>query len=112
MADEIKASLDDLMKQAKVMQDNMQEAQKNLTELTVEGKAGINEITITMDGRHFCKSVKLSEDFLDEDQAMMEDLIKAAINDTANKIEKVTKDKMVELTSKLGLPAGLQLPEE
>ncbi len=110
MSNEIKTSIDELMKQAKIIQDNMQAAQGSLSELQITGKAGANDIQITLNGRHYCDRVTLDNSFLDEDKQTMEKLIEAAINDAVNKIEKATKEKMLELTAKLGLPPGMNLP--
>jgi DNA-binding protein YbaB len=41
---------------------------------------------------------------------MLEDLIAAAFNDAAQKVETTVQDKMGGLTSGMGLPAGMKLP--
>ena len=41
---------------------------------------------------------------------MLEDLITAAINDAAKKIEQVSSEKMGSLAGGMGLPPGMKLP--
>jgi DNA-binding protein YbaB len=57
------------------------------------------------------KRVTLDPSLLKEDKAIIEDLIAAAINDAATKIEKGTRDKMSSLTG-IKLPDGFDLPSE
>jgi DNA-binding protein YbaB len=41
---------------------------------------------------------------------MLEDLVAAAVNDAARKVESAVQEKMAALTGGLGLPPGIQLP--
>jgi DNA-binding protein YbaB len=41
---------------------------------------------------------------------MLEDLIAAAINDAVNKVGKMKKEKMADITAGIPLPPGFQLP--
>jgi DNA-binding protein YbaB len=47
---------------------------------------------------------------LGEDKDMLEDLVAAAINDAVNKVAKMKKEKMSDITSGIPLPPGFQLP--
>ncbi len=100
--------LSKLMEEAQKMQQKMQDAQKEISDLVVEGRTGKGEVVIKMNGRHEVTArdgVKISSSLLDEDIEMLQDLVAYAINDAAKKIEKVSKDKIVELTA--GLPVDL-----
>jgi hypothetical protein len=44
------------------------------------------------------------------DREMLEDLLVAAINDAAHKVEATVAEKMGALTAGMGLPPGLKLP--
>ena len=115
MADDIRTSIDELMRQAKTMQDNMQAAQDELVKLEVTGTSNAKLVSVTLNGQHFAKSaagkaVKLHSMFLDEELEDMEDLIAEAINSAVEKVEAATKEKMMELTSKMGLPTDGLLP--
>ena len=41
---------------------------------------------------------------------MVQDLIAAAVNDAVKKVERMTREKMSDLTAGMGLPPGFKLP--
>lgn len=100
-------NLGDLMKQAQKMQQRMQEAQQQLTELVVIGDAGSGMVTVKMNGRHDVLDVKIKTALMDEDVDMLEDLVAAAVNDASRKIEQVSKEKISQLTAGLEIPTDL-----
>jgi DNA-binding YbaB/EbfC family protein len=104
---DINQNLGNLMKEAQKMQQRMQEAQQQLSELVVIGEAGGGMVTIKMNGRHDVTEVKIKPSLVDEDVDMLEDLIAAAINDAVRKIEKVSKEKITQLTAGLNIPTDL-----
>lgn len=104
---DINQNLGNLMKEAQKMQQRMQEAQQQLTELVVKGESGGGMISIKMNGRHDVTEVKVKPTLLDEDVEMLEDLIAAAINDAVRKIEKASKEKISQLTAGLNIPTDL-----
>ena len=94
-----------LMKQAREMQEQMQKVQEELAQAIVEGSAGGGMVVVTMNGRHEVSRVKIDPKVIDpEDAEMLEDLIAAAINDAASKVDERTKGEMAKLTGGLGLP--------
>ena len=104
---DINQNLSNLMKEAQKMQKRMQEAQEDLAKLIVVGKSGGNLVEVEMNGRHDVLRVKISPTLLEEDLEMLEDLIKAACNDAVRKVEKVSKDKITQLTAGLNIPTDL-----
>jgi DNA-binding YbaB/EbfC family protein len=70
-----------LMKQAKKLEKAMADAREKLGEVVVEGESGGGLVKVTMNGK--CDVVKLAID--PADPAMLEDLLTAAINATAEK---------------------------
>jgi len=99
-------NLSNLMKEAQKMQQRMQEAQQQLSELVVSGESGGGMVKIEMNGRHDVMKVKLKPSLLEEDVEMLEDLIAAAVNDAVRKVESASKEKISKLT------AGLNIPNE
>lgn len=95
-----------LMKQAQKMQEQMQEAEKELEELEVVGLSGggaegDETVVVYMNGKKIINGIefgsKLSDtiDISDEDDVeMLEDLIMAAINDGYKKAEEAYNEKM------------------
>jgi DNA-binding YbaB/EbfC family protein len=75
-----------LMKQAKKLEKAMADARESLGEVTVEGESGGGLVKVTMNGK--CDVVKLTLDpkVIDpNDRSMLEDLLVAALNATAEK---------------------------
>ena len=106
----MKSGFDDIMKQARKMQENMQRAQEEIASTEVQGEAGAGMVKVTMTGRHDVKRVEIEPSLLTSDKVMLEDLIAAAVNDANRRVEKATRDKMADVTSGMGLPAGFKLP--
>jgi DNA-binding YbaB/EbfC family protein len=104
-----KPGLGDLMKKAQEMQKKMQEIQKQVAEMEVVGQSGGGLVKILMTGQHIAKRVTLDPSLMKEEKTILEDLIAAAINDAASKIERGTRDKMSALAG-IKLPDGFDLP--
>ena len=106
----MKGGLGNLMKQAKEMQENMEKAQAELSNLEVTGESGGGMVKVTMTGKHEVRRVSIDDSLLADDKDMLEDLVAAAINDASHKVESTTQERMSGLTSGLNLPAGMKLP--
>ena len=113
-------NMGEIMQQAKAMQEKMQQAQEELTAMTVVGEAGAGMVKVTMTGRHDCQKVEISENLFnrtasgdagnDQARKMVEELVAAAINDAVRKIEDETRGKMMNMAQDLNLPEDFQLP--
>ena len=106
----MKAQIAGLMKQAQQMQENMRKLQDELASVEVEGQSGAGMVKVTMTCRHDVKRVNIDPSLLADDKEMLEDLVAAAINDAARKVEATVQEKMAALTGGLGLPPGMTLP--
>jgi hypothetical protein len=103
-------NLNDLMKQAQQVQENLQKAQEESAKAEVTGEAGGGMVSIVMTGRHDVRKVTIDPELLTEDKSMLEDLIAAATNDAVRKVEAANKDAMGKLASGMGLPANFKMP--
>ena len=106
----MKGGLGNLMKQAQQMQANMQKAQEEIAGLEVIGESGGGMVKVTMTGRHEARRVEIDASLMSDDKDMLEDLVAAAINDAAHKVEAVTQERMAGMAQGLNLPAGFKLP--
>jgi hypothetical protein len=106
----MKAQLAGLMRQAQQMQENMRKLQEELALVEVEGQSGAGMVKVTMTCRHDVKRVSIDPSLLGDDKEMLEDLLAAAVNDAARKVEAAVQEKMGALTGGLGLPPGMKLP--
>ncbi len=105
----MKGPFGDMMKQAKDMQERLQEAQASLATLEVIGESGAGMVRVTMTGRHDVRKVDIDPSLRTEDKEVLEDLIAAAVNDAVRRVERANQEKMSELTAGLPLPPGLKL---
>lgn len=100
-----------MMQQAKVMQDKMQEMQEKLGDIEVEGKAGGGMITVTMTCKGEVRGLNIDQSLVDpNDKEVLEDLIKAALNDAKAKADQTMAEETQKMMEEMGLPAGAQLP--
>ena len=106
----MKGGLGNLMKQAQQMQADMQKAQQEIASLEVTGESGGGLVKVTMTGRHEARRVQIDDSLVGDDKDMLEDLIAAAINDAAHKVEAATQERMSSVPAGMNLPAGMKLP--
>jgi DNA-binding YbaB/EbfC family protein len=99
-----KGGMGNIMKQAQMMQANLQKAQAELADIDVEGEAGNGMIKITISCKHEIKKVDIDPSLL-EDKEMLEDLIMVAFKDALIKVESTSSQKMGGL-----VPPGMNLP--
>ncbi len=99
-------NLNELMKQAQIMQQRMQDAQQELGELVVSGESGGGMVKIKMNGRHEVLEINANPS-LHDDVDMLLDLVIAAVNDSVRKVEKASKEKIAQLTAGLNLPTDI-----
>ncbi len=106
----MKGAIGNLMKQAQKMQAEMQKAQEELATMEVTGEAGGGLVSIVMTGRHEARRVHIDSSLLSDDKDMLEDLVAAAINDAAHKIDAATKERFANMAAGVNLPPGMNLP--
>lgn len=106
----MRGNIGQLMKQAQAMQDNMQKMQDQLAQLEVEGQSGAGMVKVQMTCKHDVKRVTIDPSLVGDDKEMLEDLVAAAFNDAARKVEATIAEKMSSVTAGMGLPPGMKLP--
>ena len=106
----MKGGIGQLMKQAKQMQANMQQAQEEMASLTVTGESGGGMVRIVMSCKHELKNLEIDDSLIGDDKDMLEDLIIAAFNDAVRKVEKTVQEKFSGMTAGFNLPPGMKLP--
>lgn len=106
----MRGDIGNLLKQAQAMQENMQKAQAEVARLQVTGEAGAGMVKVTLNGRHEATRVQIEPALLGEDREVLEDLVAAAINDAARRLEAATQSAMAGAMGAMALPPGLKLP--
>jgi len=105
----MKGNIGQLMKQAQAMQERMRRAQEELATIEVEGQAGAGLVKVTVTCKYDVKRVSIDQSLVGDDREMLEDLVAAAFNDAARRVEATVAERMGGLTAGLGLPPGLKL---
>ncbi len=100
-----------MMKKAQEMQTKMGELQERLATLTVVGESGAGLVKATATAKGELTNLDIDPSIFNPDEKeVVEDLILAAIKDAQAKASDRSEREMQELTSELGLPAGMNMP--
>ncbi len=107
-----KGGLNNIMKQFGKVQQQMEQMQNELADMTVEGSAGGGMVKVVANGKQEILSIKIDPEILSDDVEMVEDMIVAATNQALNKAQDLSQEKMAGLTGGLlpNLPGGLKIP--
>ena len=92
-----------MMQQAQKMQDQMQ---KEVAAIKVEASAGGGMVFVKMDGQKRILGVKIDPEAA-TDVEMLQDMVMAAVNEAAKKVDDQTQAKMSGMMGGLGLPPGM-----
>ena len=102
------AGMQNLMKQAQKMQEEMQEAEKMLDDWEIVGTAGGEAVVVYMNAKKIIDGIEIDKSVIDpDDEEMLEDLITAAILDGYKKADEVYQEKMSKFGGMGGLGRGL-----
>lgn len=103
-----KAQMQNMLKKAKKMQEELQKKQEELKNQTVDVSVGGGAVSLTMNGEKQITALKIAKDAIDpEDPEMLEDLITTAVNEAGKKADEMVQKSMSQVTGGLGLPGGM-----
>ena len=100
----------DLISQAKNLQEKMKETQEALKKIEVEGTSGGNSVKVIMNGDGELKKINFDNALLKESKEILEDLIVAAHNDAKSKLKIKTSEEISKITGGVSLPPAFKLP--
>jgi nucleoid-associated protein EbfC len=101
--------MDKLLQQVGQMQEQMQKAQDELADETVEATAGGGMVTVTANGAGEIKQIKIDPKAIDpSDPEMLEDMVLAAVNEAIRSAHGLAEAKLGGLAG--GALGGLGLP--
>jgi hypothetical protein len=95
--------MQNMMKQAEQMQRKMQD---EIALIRVEAAAGGGMVSVKMDGKKNVTAVKIDPEVAG-DVEMLQDMVLAAVNEAAKKVDEEIQGKMGGLLGGLGLPPGM-----
>ena len=98
-------NMNEMLKQAQKMQEDMQNLQADLEEREYTATSGGGLVEVTVDGKHFIKNIKIKPEAIDpDDSEMLEDLIIVAVNEAIDNAIKTSEEEMSAITGGLNMP--------
>ncbi len=97
--------LGDLMKKAQKMKTELDRVQGELAAREVEASAGGGMVSARVTGGQEVVSISIDPQVIDpDDREMLEDLVRAAINEALRKSREMMQEEMAKLTGGLPIP--------
>ena len=104
-------NIQDIMRMAQNVQQQLADAQGKLDEIEVEGAAGGGMVKVKASAKGRIIGISIDPSLLNPgDKEMLEDLIAAAFNDARAKADDVSNKEMQKMTAGMPLPPGFKLP--
>lgn len=98
-------NMNNLMKQARKMQEQVLKMQEELEKKTVEASAGGGVITVVASGKKEIVEIKINPEVVDPDDIeMLQDLILAATNEALRKADEMVQNEMSKIAGGMGIP--------
>ncbi|MBQ8960398.1 MAG: YbaB/EbfC family nucleoid-associated protein [Ruminococcus sp.] len=98
-------NMNQMIKQAQKMQDQITELQEDIEEREFTATAGGGAVEVVLTGKKTLKSLTLKPEVVDpEDIEMLQDLIISAVNEAVNNVETTTEAEMGKITGGVSLP--------
>ena len=102
------SNMQDMLRQAQKMQEEIQEKQAELEAREYEVSAGGGVVNVKINGKKEILGVKIAEEVVDPDDIeTLEDLIVAAVNEAIGKVEADASTEMSKITGPMGMPGGM-----
>ena len=98
-----------ILDKAKELETSMKEKQEKIKKIEAEGISGGNKIKITLNGEGEIKKIEISDDLLNENKSVIEDLIIAAHNNAKANLKAKTNEEISKISSDIGIP-GFKWP--
>lgn len=101
-------NMTDLVKQAQQFQQRLAQVQEQLGLKTVTASAGGGMVTVTVNGRQEVLEIQIERSVIDpDDPQLLQDLVRAAVNDAMRKAKATVQEEMVKLTGGVNIPGLL-----
>ena len=98
-------NMNQLMKQAKKMQEQMAKLQEELEQKPVEASAVGGVVTVVANGKKEVTEIRIAPEAVDPDDVeMLQDLIMAAVNEALRQAEEMVQSEMNKITGGLSIP--------
>jgi DNA-binding YbaB/EbfC family protein len=101
-------ALQQMLSRFKQLQEDLQ---RQVNSVTVEASAGGGMVTVKMNGQKQLVDVRIESDvFAGKDQEMLQDLVRAAVNEASRRVDEELTNQMKNLSGGIPGMAGLKIP--
>ncbi|MGA2430785.1 MAG: YbaB/EbfC family nucleoid-associated protein [Candidatus Acidiferrum sp.] len=101
-------ALQQMLSRFKQLQEDLQ---RQVNSVTVEASAGGGMVTVRMNGQKQLVDVRIEPDiFASKDQEMLQDLVRAAVNEASRRVDEELTNQMKNLSGGIPGMAGLKIP--
>jgi hypothetical protein len=88
-----------------------EDLQRQVNSVTVEASAGGGMVTVKMNGQKQVVDVRVEPDvFASKDQEMLQDLIRAAVNEAGRRVDEELANQMKNIAGGIPGIAGMKIP--
>lgn len=102
------ANMDQMIRQAHKMQEQMEALQADLDAREYEISAGGGMVKLKINGQKTITSLAISPEIVDPDDVeTLSDIITAAVNQAIKQVEDTNAQEMQKITGGIGLPGGI-----
>ena len=98
-----------ILDKAKELEAKMKQSQENIKKIRVEGVSGSNSVKVVLDGDGEMLKIEVSDEILNEEKSILEDLIVAAYNNAKAQLKTKTNEEISKATGGFGIP-GFKWP--
>jgi nucleoid-associated protein EbfC len=85
--------------------------QRQVNSVTVEASAGGGMVTVKMNGQKQIVDIRIEPDvFANKDQEMLQDLVRAAVNEASRRVDEELANQMKNLAGGIPGIAGIKIP--
>ena len=98
-----------ILDKAKELEAKMKESQENIKKIRVEGISGGNSVKVILDGEGNIHKIEISDEILNQNKSILEDLIIAAHNNAKTQLKSKTTEEITKATGGFGIP-GFKWP--
>jgi nucleoid-associated protein EbfC len=101
-------ALQQMLSRFKQLQEDLQ---RQVNSVAVEASAGGGMVTVKMNGQKQLVDVRIEPDvFAGKDQEMLQDLVRAAVNEASRRVDEELTNQMKNLSGGIPGMAGLKIP--
>ena len=98
-------NMNQMLKQAQKMQEQMMKMQEELETKTYEATSGGGAVKVIIDGKREVQEIILSPDAVDPDDVeMLQDMIVAAVNEALRKVDEESSQQLGSITGGINIP--------